>query len=176
MLEAYQHYFGEYPFKKDGYKLIEAPYSGMEHQSAVTYGNLFENGYLEPRLDRRRHQPRFDFIIIHESGHEWFGNSITAADPVRHVDPRRLDHLPRILYVEYSWGNEDAIKYTSGYKSKIHNLRPIVGERGVNAEPPQDSTSKARSCSTPCAASSTTTPLVETPPRPLSSTSNIRTS
>ena len=75
-----QHYFGEYPFKKDGYKLIQAPYSGMEHQSAVTYGNHFANGYLERDWTGVGISPQFDFIIIHESGHEWFGNSVTAAD------------------------------------------------------------------------------------------------
>ena len=96
MLEAYQHYFGEYPFKKDGYKLIEAPYSGMEHQTAVTYGNHFANGYLERDWTGVGISPRFDFIIIHESGHEWFGNSHHRRRRLRHVDPRRLDHLPRV--------------------------------------------------------------------------------
>ncbi len=77
MIEAYQHYFGEYPFAKDGYKLIEVPYSGMEHQSAVSYGNHFENGYLGRDWTGVGISKRFDFIIIHESGHEWFGNSVT---------------------------------------------------------------------------------------------------
>ncbi|MCI0640172.1 MAG: M1 family metallopeptidase [Gemmataceae bacterium] len=80
MLEAFQHYFGEYPFKKDGYKLIQVPYSGMEHQSAVTYGNGFKNGFLGRDWTGVGISPRFDFIIIHESGHEWFGNSVSAAD------------------------------------------------------------------------------------------------
>ena len=75
MIEAYQKYFGEYPFKKDGYKLIEVPYSGMEHQSAVTYGNRFANGYLERDWTGVGVSPKFDFIIIHESAHEWFGNA-----------------------------------------------------------------------------------------------------
>ena len=75
MIEAFEKYFGEYPFKKDGYKLIEAPYSGMEHQSAVTYGNHFANGYLERDWTGVGISPRFDFIIIHESAHEWFGNA-----------------------------------------------------------------------------------------------------
>ena len=96
MIEAYQHYFGEYPFKKDGYKLIQAPYSGMEHQSAVTYGNHFANGYLERDWTGVGISPRFDFIIIHESGHEWFGNSVTRRRPLRHVDSRRLDDLSRM--------------------------------------------------------------------------------
>ena len=138
MLEAYQHYFGEYPFAKDGYKLIEAPYSGMEHQSAVTYGNLFENGYLGRDWTGVGISPRFDFIIIHESGHEWFGNSITAADPADMWIHEGWTTYLESLYVEYRWGKDDAIKYLSGYKPKIHNLRPIVGERGVDAEPPED--------------------------------------
>ena len=138
MLEAYQHYFGEYPFVKDGYKLVEAPYSGMEHQSAVTYGNLFENGYLGRDWTGVGISPRFDFIIIHESGHEWFGNSITAADPADMWIHEGWTTYLESLYVEYRWGKDDAIKYLSGYKPKIHNLRPIVGERGVNAEPPED--------------------------------------
>ena len=96
MLEAYQHYFGEYPFKKDGYKLIEVPYSGMEHQSAVTYGNHFANGYLERDWTGVGISPRFDFIIIHESGHEWFGNSVYRRRRLRHVDSRRLDDLSRV--------------------------------------------------------------------------------
>ncbi|HEY1500054.1 MAG TPA: M1 family metallopeptidase [Acidobacteriaceae bacterium] len=138
MIEAYQHYFGEYPFIKDGYKLVEAPYSGMEHQTAVTYGNLFENGYLGRDWTGVGISPRFDFIIIHESGHEWFGNSITAADPADMWIHEGWTTYLESLYVEYRWGKPDAIKYLSGYKAKVHNQRPIVGERGVNAEPPQD--------------------------------------
>ncbi|HEX4308610.1 MAG TPA: M1 family metallopeptidase [Acidobacteriaceae bacterium] len=138
MIEAYQHYFGEYPFAKDGYKLVEAPYSGMEHQTAVTYGNLFQNGYLGRDWTGVGISPRFDFIIIHESGHEWFGNSITAADPADMWIHEGWTTYLESLYVEYRWGKADAIKYLSGYKPKVHNQRPIVGERGVNAEPPQD--------------------------------------
>jgi aminopeptidase N len=138
MLEAYQHYFGEYPFAKDGYKLIEAPYSGMEHQSAVTYGNLFANGYLGRDWTGVGISPRFDFIIIHESGHEWFGNSVTAADPSDMWIHEGWTTYLESLYVEYRWGKDDAIKYLSGYKPKVHNLRPIVAERGVNAEPTED--------------------------------------
>ena len=138
MLEAYQHYFGEYPFVKDGYKLIEAPYSGMEHQSAVTYGNLFENGYLGRDWTGVGVSPRFDFIIIHESGHEWFGNSITAADPSDEWIHEGWTTYLESLYVEYRWGTADAIKYLNGYRPKVHHLRPIVVERGVNAEPTED--------------------------------------
>jgi aminopeptidase N len=138
MLEAYQHYFGEYPFIKDGYKLIQAPYSGMEHQSAVTYGNLFENGYLGRDWTGVGISPRFDFIIIHESGHEWFGNSITAADSSDMWIHEGWTTYLETLYVEYHYGHEDALRYISGYKPKVENKRPIVGERGVNATPPSD--------------------------------------
>lgn len=138
MIEAYQHYFGDYPFAEDGYKLIEAPYSGMEHQSAVTYGNHFQNGYLERDWTGVGISPRFDFIIIHESGHEWFGNSITAADPSDEWIHEGWTTYLESLYVEYRWGKADAIKYLNGYKNKVHNLRPIVAEHGVNAEPTED--------------------------------------
>ena len=138
MIEAYQHYFGPYPFADDGYKLIEAPYSGMEHQSAVTYGNLFQNGYLGKDWTGVGISPRFDFIIIHESGHEWFGNSITATDPADMWIHEGWTTYLESLYVEYRWGKADAIKYLSGYRPKIYNLRPIVAERGVNAEPTED--------------------------------------
>jgi aminopeptidase N len=138
MLEAFQHYFGEYPFKKDGYKLIEAPYSGMEHQSAVTYGNRFANGYLERDWTGVGISPRFDFIIIHESGHEWFGNSISAADRSDMWIHEGWTTYLEALYVEYMFGKADALKYLSGYKSKVRNRQPIIPARGINATPPQD--------------------------------------
>jgi aminopeptidase N len=138
MIEAYQHYFGEYPFKKDGYKLIEAPYSGMEHQTAVTYGNHFANGYLERDWTGVGISPRFDFIIIHESGHEWFGNAITAADVSDMWIHEGWTTYLECLYVEYMWGKEDGLKYTNGYKSKVRNQQAIITQRGVNRTPPQD--------------------------------------
>ena len=138
MLEAFQHYFGEYPFVKDGYKLIEAPYAGMEHQSAVTYGNLFKNGYLGRDWTGVGISLRFDFIIIHESGHEWFGNSITAADQADMWIHEGWTTYLEGLYVEYRWGKDDAIKYLNGDKARVKNQRPIIAERGVNAEPDQD--------------------------------------
>jgi aminopeptidase N len=138
MLEAYQHYFGEYPFAKDGYKLIDAPYSGMEHQSAVTYGNHFANGYLERDWTGVGISMRFDFIIIHESAHEWFGNSITAADVSDMWIHEGWATYLECLYVEYTYGKEDGLKYTNAYKKKIRNDRPIVTQHGINREPPQD--------------------------------------
>lgn len=138
MLKAFQHYFGEYPFKKDGYKLIEVPYAGMEHQSAVTYGNRFANGYLERDWTGVGISPRFDFIIIHESGHEWFGNSISAADVSDMWIHEGWTTYLECLYVEYMYGLADGLKYTNAYKAKVKNREPIVGRRGVNDEPPQD--------------------------------------
>lgn len=138
MLEAFQHYFGEYPFKKDGYKLVEVPYSGMEHQSAVTYGNHFTNGYLGRDWTGVGISPKFDFIIIHESAHEWFGNSINGRDVSDMWIHEAWATYLEGLYVEYRWGKDAAIKYLNGYKPKIKNQRPIVGERGVLDSPPED--------------------------------------
>ena len=138
MLEAFQHYFGEYPFKRDGYKLIEVPYSGMEHQSAVTYGNHFANGYLERDWTGVGISPRFDFIIIHESGHEWFGNSVSAADTSDMWIHEGWTTYLECLYVEYMYGKADGLKYTNGYQAKVRNRQPIIPPHGINAEPPQD--------------------------------------
>jgi aminopeptidase N len=138
MIGAYQHYFGEYPFQKDGYKLVEVPYSGMEHQSAVTYGNHFTNGYLGRDWTGVGVSPKFDFIIIHESGHEWFGNSVSAADRSDMWIHEGWTTYLEGLYVEYTFGHEDAIKYVNGYKPKVQNREPIIAERGIAATPPQD--------------------------------------
>jgi aminopeptidase N len=138
MLDAFTHYFGPYPFEKDGYKLVEVPYAGMEHQSAVAYGNGFANGYYKRDWTGVGISPRFDFIIIHESGHEWFGNSITAADRSDMWIHEGWTTYLEGLYVEYHWGHADAIKYLNGLKPKIENRMPIVTEHGVNATPPED--------------------------------------
>lgn len=138
MLACYQNYFGAYPFPKDGYKLIEAPYSGMEHQSAVTYGNRFRNGYLNRDWTGVDISPRFDFIIIHESGHEWFGNSVTANDVSDAWIHEGFDTYAEAVYVECQWGYDDAIRYVNGYRSKVRNEQPVIGPSGVNQWPPQD--------------------------------------
>jgi len=138
MMKAYYHYFGEYPFKKDGYKLIEVPYAGMEHQSAVAYGNHFANSYLVPDWTGVGISPRFDFIIIHESGHEWFGNAITAADKSDMWIHEGWTTYLECLYVEYNYGHDDEVKYVNSLKKKVKNNRPIITARGTNAEPPED--------------------------------------
>lgn len=138
MMKAFTHYFGEYPFKKDGFKLIQVPYAGMEHQSAVTYGNRFANGYLERDWTGVGISPRFDFIIIHEAGHEWFGNSVTAQERSDMWIHEGWTTYLEGLYVEYLWGKEDGLKYVNAYKTKVKNELPIIPQRGVNATPPQD--------------------------------------
>lgn len=138
MLDAYEHYFGEYPFDKDGYKLVQVPYAGMEHQSAVAYGNRFTNGYYGRDWTGVGISPKFDFIIIHESGHEWFGNAVTAADVSDMWIHEGWTTYMEVLYVEYRWGKADAIRYVNGLKPKVRNQRPIITAHGVNAEPPED--------------------------------------
>ena len=145
MMEAYQHYFGEYPFIRDGYKLVEVPYAGMEHQSAVAYGNHYENGYLGHDWTGVGISKKFDFIIIHESGHEWFGNSVTAADMSDMWIHEGWTTYMEGLYVEYLYGKPDAIKYLNGLKKKIGNKKAILVSdsggktiHGVNQQPTQD--------------------------------------
>ncbi len=138
MLDAFQHYFGEYPFIRDGYKLIQVPYTGMEHQSAVTYGNGFQNGYGGRDWTGVGISPRFDFIIVHESGHEWFGNAITARDVSDMWIHEGWDTYIESLYVEYRWGKADALKYVNGYKSKVLNLQPIITRHGLDQQPTED--------------------------------------
>jgi aminopeptidase N len=138
MLDAFTHYFGPYPFPKDGYKLVEVPYSGMEHQSAVAYGNGFTNGYLHRNWTNSPWSPNFDFIIIHESAHEWFGNSITASDRSDMWIHEGWATYLELLYVEHHWGHQASIEYLNGLKPKVHNRRPILCPRGVNATPTED--------------------------------------
>jgi aminopeptidase N len=138
MIEAYQKYVGEYPFKEDGYKLIEVPYTGMEHQSAVTYGNRFANGYMERDWTGVGISPKFDFIIIHESAHEWFGNAVSAADVSDMWIQEGWTTYLEGIYVEHMFGYEPAIHYVNGYKSKVRNEAPIITTRGIHRSPSQD--------------------------------------
>ena len=138
MIEAFEKYFGEYPFTKDGFKLIEVPYSGMEHQSAVTYGNRFANGYLERDWTGVGVSLKFDFIIIHESAHEWFGNAVSAAEQSDMWIHEGFATYLECLYVEHVFGYDDALRYANGYKSKIGNKEPIIVQRGLARDPNQD--------------------------------------
>ncbi len=132
MMKCYEHYFGKYPFYKDGYKLIDAPHNGMEHQSAVAYGNHYLKGY-EGRASSAVGL-KFDFIIIHESAHEWWGNSITSKDVADMWIHESFAAYAESLYVEYNWGHEEALKYINGKRQNIRNDEPIIGPYGVNHE------------------------------------------
>lgn len=133
MLACFSEKFGEYPFKRDGYKLVETPYLGMEHQSAVGYGNGFKMGYAGMDISGSGVGMKFDFIIIHESAHEWFGNSITASDAADMWIQEAFTSYAEAVYVECRWGKEDAVKYITGFRNtKIANKNPIIGNYGVN--------------------------------------------
>ena len=138
MIQAFEHYFGEYPFVRDGYKLIEVPYTGMEHQSAVTYGNGFKNGYGNRDYTGVGISPKFDFIIIHESAHEWFGNAVSAADVSDMWIQEGWANYLETMYVEQVFGYDDAMKYANSYKAKVQNRTPILTTPGRQQEPPQD--------------------------------------
>jgi aminopeptidase N len=132
MLEAMEHWFGPYPFYEDGYKLVEAPYLGMEHQSSVTYGNGYRNGYHGTDLSRSGWGKKFDFIIIHESGHEWFANNITYEDIADMWIHESFTNYSENLYVEYHFGKEAGTEYVLGTRRNIRNDRPITGRYDVN--------------------------------------------
>ncbi len=136
MLKAYEHAFGEYPFYRDGYKLVEAMYSGVENQTAITYGNHFENGYLgRPKTGIGTW---FDFIIVHESAHEWFGNSITARDRSDMWIHEGWANYCESVFVEYMWGKGDALIYVNTGKQNVKNTEPVICQEGTVCTPPGD--------------------------------------
>jgi len=142
MMAAFYDKFGEYPFKEDGYKLVETPYLGMEHQSAVAYGNQYKMGYLGRDLSKTGIGLKWDFIIIHESGHEWFGNSITAKDIADMWIHEGFTTYSEAVYIESRWGKEEALEYLKGIRGTIGNRSPIIGDYGVNSEGSGDMYSK----------------------------------
>lgn len=132
MLKAFEHWFGPYPWYEDGYKLVEAPYLGMEHQSSVTYGNGYQNGYRGRDWSLTGHGMKFDFIIIHESGHEWFANNITYKDAADMWIHESFTAYSENLFLDYFFGTEAASEYVRGTRSAIQNDRPIIGIYDVN--------------------------------------------
>jgi len=132
MLDAFEHWFGPYPFYEDGFKLIEVPYLGMEHQSAVTYGNGYNNGYLGRDLSGSGWGMKFDYIIIHEAGHEWFANNITYQDIADMWVHESFTTYSEALFVEFHHGKEAAAEYVKGMRLGINNDKPIIGSYGVN--------------------------------------------
>ncbi len=134
MLHCFEYWFGKYPFYKDSYKLVEAPYLGMEHQSAIGYGNGFKNGYRGTDLSSSGWGLKWDFIIIHESGHEWFGNSITANDIADLWIHEGFTMYSEVLYTQWLFGIEAANDYCVGLRKRILNDKPLIGPYGVNKE------------------------------------------
>ena len=134
MMEAFEHWFGPYPFYEDSFKLVQAPYLGMEHQSSVTYGNRFKNGYLGRDLSGTGEGLKFDFIIIHEAGHEWFANNITNKDVADMWIHEGFTSYSENLYLDYHFGKENAATYTIGTRDKIRNDRPMIGTYNVDKE------------------------------------------
>ncbi|KAA3438685.1 M1 family metallopeptidase [Rufibacter hautae] len=133
MLKAFEHWFGPYPFYEDGFKLIEVPYTGMEHQSAVTYGNGYKNGYRgKDPSGSTGWGMKFDFIIIHESGHEWFANNITYKDIADMWIHESFTNYSENLFVEYHYGKKAGSEYVIGTRAGIGNKQPIIGEYNVN--------------------------------------------
>lgn len=134
MLTCFEEWFGPYPFYQDSYKLVESPHLGMEHQSAVAYGNQYKNGYLGMDLSGTGHGLKWDFIIIHESGHEWFGNSITTADIADMWVHEGITQYSEALFTECQQGTAAGAEYVIGLRKKIENKKPIIGPYGVNQE------------------------------------------
>ncbi len=134
MMDCFQTKFGEYPFKQDGFKLVESSYLGMEHQSAVAYGNKYKKGYLGNDLSGTGIGLLFDFIIIHESGHEWFGNSITSKDIADMWIHEGFTCYTESVFLECQYGYEKAQQYINGLKYNIQNDQPIIGQYGVSNE------------------------------------------
>ncbi len=134
MLKAFENWFGPYPWYEDGYKLVEAPHLGMEHQTAVAYGNKFGNGYLGKDLSGTGWGLKWDYIIVHESGHEWFGNNITSKDLGDMWIHESFTDYSESLFVESLYGKQAGLEYNFGLRKIIDNDAPVVGPYNVNKE------------------------------------------
>ena len=134
MMKAFEHWFGPYPFYEDGYKLVDAPHLGMEHQSATAYGNGYINGYHGRDLSETGWGMKWDFIIVHESGHEWFGNNITAKDIADMWVHEGFTNYSETLFTEYYWGKEAGDAYVQGIRKNIKNDKNIIAPYNVNTE------------------------------------------
>lgn len=138
ILHCFEYWFGHYPFYEDDYKLVEAPYLGMEHQSAIAYGNGFENGYKKKDLSLSGWGLKWDFVIVHESGHEWFGNSISAKDVADNWIHESFTTYAENLYTEYLFGKKAGAEYVIGTRKLVMNDKPIISAYDVNEEGPID--------------------------------------
>lgn len=136
MLKIYENLLGCYPFARDGYKLIETPYAGMEHQSAISYGNQYKTGYLG--LDATNLGLEFDFILLHETAHEYWGNHVSGADIADMWIHEAFATYMEALFVEKKYGEEIAYQYIDSWRPRIQNDKPMLGKRGLNDKPSQD--------------------------------------
>jgi aminopeptidase N len=134
MIKAFEYWFGPYPFYEDGFKLVESSHLGMEHQSAIAYGNHYKDGYLGMDLSGTGWGMKWDYIIIHESGHEWFGNSITTNDIADMWVHEGFTMYSEALFIEYYYGKKAADEYVQGIRQNINNTSPVIGPYGVNQE------------------------------------------
>ncbi|RYD56048.1 MAG: M1 family peptidase [Sphingobacteriales bacterium] len=132
MITCFEYWMGPYPFYTDGYKLVEAPFLGMEHQSAIAYGNEYKMGYRGMDRSGTGVGKLFDYIIIHESGHEWFGNNITATDIADNWIQEGFTTYSETLFSQCMFGREKAFQFMRGEWKNIRNDRPIIGNYGVN--------------------------------------------
>jgi aminopeptidase N len=132
MMDCFQEKFGTYPFVEDGFKLVETPYLGMEHQSAVAYGNKYMKGYMGSDMTGTGVGLLFDYITIHETGHEWFGNSITSKDIADMWIHESFTTYSESVFVECEFGYEKAMQYINGQRGMVSNQKPIIGQFGVN--------------------------------------------
>ena len=137
-LQAFEHWFGPYPFYEDGFKLVEVPYLGMEHQSSVTYGNGYQNGYRGIDLSGSGWGLKFDFIIVHEAGHEWFANSITYKDIADMWIHESFTTYSESLFLEYHYGKKAASEYVIGIRKRIINDQAIIGMHNLNRKGSSD--------------------------------------
>jgi aminopeptidase N len=134
MLHCFEHWFGKYPWYEDSYKLVETPFLGMEHQSAIAYGNGYKNGYLGNDLSGTGWGLKWDFIIVHESGHEWFGNNITTKDLADMWVHEGFTNYSETLYTEWLDGKKAGYEYNYGLRKNISNDKNVIGIYGVNEE------------------------------------------
>jgi aminopeptidase N len=137
-MEAFEYWFGPYPFYEDSYKLVEAPYLGMEHQSSVTYGNGYQNGFNGQDLEHAGWAGKFDYIIIHETGHEWFANSISYKDIADMWIHEGFTCYSEALFLEYFYGKHAAEDYIKSGRLRIRNREPMISDYHVNASPRGD--------------------------------------
>ncbi len=134
ILRCFEYWFGAYPFYEDGYQIIETPFLGMEHQSGIAYGNGYKNGYKGKDLSKTKWGLLWDFILVHETGHEWFGNNISVADRADLWVHEAFSNYSETLFTEYLSGHKASNEYCFGIRNNIENKQPIIGNYGINEE------------------------------------------